>query len=57
MEQEENLCNEVEILRWFAYLGNRVRIGGGWEAAWTARTQGVLRLKNVVSYCNERCFF
>ena len=38
MEQEEKLCDEVEIVREFVYLGDRVSAGGGCEAVVTART-------------------
>ena len=38
MEQEEKLCHEVEIVREFIYLGDRVSAGGGCETAETART-------------------
>ena len=30
VEQEENMCDEVEIVREFAYLGDRVSACGGW---------------------------
>ena len=36
MEQEEKLCDEVETVREFTYLGDRVR---GCEAAVTVRTR------------------
>ena len=36
MEQEERLCNEVETVREFTYLGERVSADGGCEAAVTA---------------------
>ena len=36
---EENLCDEVETVRLFLYLGDRVSIGGGCEAVVTARTR------------------
>ena len=35
MEQEERLCDEVETVREFTYLGDRVSAGGGCEAAVT----------------------
>ena len=38
MEQEERLCNEVETVREFTYLGDSVSVGRGCEAAVTART-------------------
>ena len=39
VEQEEKLCHEVEAVREFTYLGDRVSVGGGCEAAVTARTR------------------
>ena len=39
MEQEEKLSDEVETVREFTYLGDRVSAGGGCEAAVTARTR------------------
>ena len=36
VEQEEKLCSEVETVREFTYLGDRVSAGGGCEAAVTA---------------------
>ena len=33
MEQEENLCDKVETVREFTYLGDRVSDVGGCEAA------------------------
>ena len=38
MEQEEKLCDEVETVKEFTYVGDRVSAGGGCEAAVTART-------------------
>ena len=38
MEQEEKLCDVVETVREFTYLGDRVSAGGGCEATVTART-------------------
>ena len=38
LEQEEKLCNEVETIIEFTYLGDRVSTGEGCEAAVTART-------------------
>ena len=37
MEQELKLCDEVETVSEFTYLGDRVSAGGGCEAAATAR--------------------
>ena len=39
MEQEERLSDEVETLRQFTYLGDRVSAGGGCEDVVTARTR------------------
>ena len=36
-EFEEKLCNAVETVREFAYLGDMVSVGGGCEAAVAAR--------------------
>ena len=38
MEQEVKLCDEVETVSEFTYLGDRVSVGGGCEADVTART-------------------
>ena len=38
MEQEETICDKVETVREFTYVGDRVSAGGGSEAAVTART-------------------
>ena len=39
MEQEEKLCDEVETVKEFTYLGDKVSEGGGYEAAVIARTR------------------
>ena len=39
MEQEEQLCDEVETVQGFTYLGDRVCAGGGCVAAMNARTR------------------
>ena len=39
VEQEEKLCDEVETVMEFTYLGDRMNAGGGCEAAVTARTR------------------
>ena len=41
MEQEERLGDEVETVREFTHLGDRVSTHGGCEAAVTARTRCV----------------
>ena len=38
-EQEEKLCDEVEMVMEFTYLGDRVSAGGGCEAAVTGKRQ------------------
>ena len=37
--QKEKLCDEMEAVGEFAYLGDRVSAGGGCEAAVTPRTK------------------
>ena len=39
MEEKEKLCDEVEAVREFTYLGDRVSAGGGCEVAVTVRTR------------------
>ena len=39
MDSVEELCEEVETVRGFCYLGDRVNAGGGCEAAVTARAR------------------
>ena len=39
MDQEEKLYDEVETVREFTYLGDRVSASGGCEAVVTARTR------------------
>ena len=39
MEQEETLCDDVEAVMAFTYLGDRVSAGGECEAAVTARAR------------------
>ena len=39
MVQEERSCDEVETVRTFIYLGDRVSAGGGCEAVVTVRTR------------------
>ena len=39
MEQEKNLCGEVETVRGFTYLSDRESAGGGCEGAMSARTR------------------
>ena len=50
MEQEEKLCDEVETVREFTYLGDRVSASRRCEAAVTARTRrGWVKLRE----CSE----
>ena len=51
--QGEKLCDEVETVREFTYLGVRVSSGVGCEAAVTARTRCWLFSCYVGSYCME----
>ena len=37
--QQEVICDEVETVKGFCYLGNRLNISGGCEAAVTSRTR------------------
>ena len=39
LEYEKKLCDEVETIREFTYLDDRVSAGGGCEAAVTVRTR------------------
>ena len=39
VEQEDKLCDKVETVREFKYLGDSVSVGGECEAAVTARTR------------------
>ena len=39
MEQEEKLCDAVEIVQEFTYLGDRVSAGGGCVAAVISKTR------------------
>ena len=39
MEQKEKLCDEVETVMEFTYLGDRLSAGGGGKAAVIARTR------------------
>ena len=39
MELEEKLCDEVETVSEFTYLGDNVSAGGRYKAAVTARTR------------------
>ena len=57
LEQEKRLCDEVETVREFTYLGGRVSAGGGCEAVVTGRTRcGWVTSKSAVSWCMARDF-
>ena len=51
--REKKLCDEVETVMEFAYVGDRVNTGGGYEAAVTARTRcGWVKLRE----CGEMLY-
>ena len=55
MEQKEKLCDEVETVNEFAYLGVGVRAVEGCEASMTARRRcSWLILVSVVSCCTAQ---
>ena len=57
MEQEEKLCDEVETVREFTYLGDRVSAGGGCEAAVSARIRcGWVKLRECSELLHGRRF-
>ena len=39
MEHDKKLCDEIEAVLEFTYIGDRVSAGGGCEAAVTARNK------------------
>ena len=50
VEEEEKLCDEMETVRKFTYLGDRVSAGGGCETAVTSRKRcGWVKLRE----CDE----
>ena len=50
MQQNESLCNEVEIVKEFAYLGEIVSTYIGYQAAASASARFTwLNIKNVLS--------
>ena len=49
VEQKEKLCDALETVREFTYLGERVNAGGGCEVAVTARTG--CRWVKIREYC------
>jgi len=50
MDSVEELCEEVEMVTGFCYLGDTVNAGGGCEAAVTARARiGWVKFRNAGS--------
>ena len=57
MEQAIKLCDEVEAVSEFTYVGDRVIAGGGCEAAVTARTRcGWVKFRECVELPYDRRF-
>ena len=57
MQQKVKLCDEVETVNEFTYLGGRVSAGGGYEAAVTARTRcGWVQFKECGEFLYGRRF-
>ena len=57
MDFEEKLRDQVETVREFAYLGDRVSAGGGCEAALTSRTRcGLVKLRECGELLHGRKF-
>ena len=57
MKQEEKVCDEVETVREFTYLGDRVSAGGGCEAAVTAKTKrGLVKFRECGELLYDRRF-
>ena len=54
MEPVEELCEEVETVRGFSYLGDRVNANGGCKAAPTARAR--VKLKECEELLNSKRF-
>ena len=55
MEPVEDLCEEVEMVRGFCYLGDWVNAGSGCKAAVTARaTVGWVKFKECGELLNSR---
>ena len=53
----EELCEEVETVKSFCYLGDRVNASGGCEAAVTARTRiGWVKFKECGELLNSKRF-
>ena len=57
VEQEEKLCDEVKTLREFTYIGDRVSVGVGCEAAVVVRTRcGWVKLRECSELLHGRRF-
>ena len=57
MEPVEELCEEVETVRGFCYLGDRVNARGGCEAAVTARARiGWVKFRECGELLNSKRF-
>lgn len=57
MEPVEELCNEVETVKGFCYLGDRVNASGGCEAAVTARARfGWVKFRECGELLNGKRF-
>ena len=57
MEQEENLCDEVETAREFTYLGDSLSACGGYDIAVTARKRcGWVKFRECGELLNDRRF-
>ena len=57
VEPVEEFCEEVETVRGFCYLGDRVNASGGYEAAVTARARtGWVKFKECRNLLNSRKF-
>ena len=57
MDSVEELCEEVEMVSGFCYLGDRVNAGGGCEAALTARARiGWVKFRECGELLNSKRF-
>ena len=56
--QQEVMCDEVETVKGFCYLGNRLNTSRGCEATVTARSRlGWKKLRECGEYCSEKDSF
>ena len=56
--QQEVMCDEVETVKGFCYLGNRLKASGGCEAAVSSRTRmGLKKFRGVVIYSSKNILF